>query len=905
MPSVVDHNRKGLFVLEAISSGRSNNQYYEQKSQTNSVLAASSSSSSSSSSSATVDSNRQGLFVLNAIAAGGNTNTNTTEAAGSIAKLRTTGNSRSRSRSRRGRGLEKNPRSITTTTALSYSSQAISDENDSSGSTTAATTTSDRKMVMEKSSIQIQKRSTSKRSSKYYVVDRWNAMYDRLVQYKTDMGDTNVPKKYNDVTEDGLPEYPHLGNWVSKQRYEYAQVYQQTAGQEGQITPERIQRLAALGFVWELGRDDEWDNKWNTHFQQLQHFQRKYNSTKVPILVELEKTRPRPNSDISRDQDFDDDDTSEEKEHKEEEASAEVESKRSYQYFSSMSSLGRWAKTQRIQRNKFIKTELEQPQDQNNSKTMDTKERLFQSSSFRKKMEDRITKLNTIQFEWAGKRTTEYDKWLGMYFKLLFCCSSAAAASTSATNPYNAVALSCSSRLIKWSDTQRTLYHEELISPHRIALLNEIPNFDWTLNSTTRSLQAGSSRNRHGVEGASSSFSSTSWEDNYQALVEYYATYNSTLISTTVNDRLSVWTQQQRDQYNSKTLPHTQIAQLNTIQFEFELEAKYNVNFTFTPIDISWYSMYERLLSYQSKYATTIVPNQHGYDRPLANWVNNNRVKLGKYVINTTETEEEDDDENVWEDIAVDTATVSYDTVYYEELLQQIADDIGCHPNDHFLPRGFVQKLSPKQITSRIRQLNEIQFVWDVQDVQWHEMYEQYAKQYYHEDNDTLSISSIPTSNYNTNNNKKRKNNNSDNTNNSKELLVWAKIQRKLKLNQELSKKRTKLLDRIDFVWEPQSDHWFRMYEQLRTYAKHNHGSTLVPRDGDTISSNNSESDSNSATSTTVVVAGSASAELGLWCHTQRRAYKRKTLSKERIKALNSIHFSWDASVQAQQMLSN
>merc|ERR1711865_1017470 len=119
----------------------------------------------------------------------------------------------------------------------------------------------------------------------------------------------------------------------------------------------------------------------------------------------------------------------------------------------------------------------------------------------------------------------------------------------------------------------------------------------------------------------------------------------------------------------------------------------------------------------------------------------------------------------------------------------------------------------------------------------------------------TMSISSIPTSNYNTNNNKKRKNNNNDNTNNSKELLVWAKIQRKLKLNQELSKKRTKLLDKINFVWEPQSNHWFRMYEQLRTYAKYNHGSTLVPRDGDTISSNNSDnSDSDSATATSTVV---------------------------------------------------
>jgi hypothetical protein len=94
-------------------------------------------------------------------------------------------------------------------------------------------------------------------------------------------------------------------------------------------------------------------------------------------------------------------------------------------------------------------------------------------------------------------------------------------------------------------------------------------------------------------------------------------------------------------------------------------------------------------------------------------------------------------------------------------------------------------------------------------------------------------------------------------------------VQRKQYQNNELSSKRIEILNKINFVWDPQSQHWLDMYNRLLDYKKQNNNSTLVSR------------------------SYTKDPELGLWLHTQRRAYKRKTLSDERIQYLNSIDFIW------------
>lgn len=80
--------------------------------------------------------------------------------------------------------------------------------------------------------------------------EQWDAMFERLVEYKTEHGDCLVPKRY---TAD-----PKLGTWVETQRVQYKKLQAATAeqGDSSVVTPnkrlnaERLQRLQGIGFAW-------------------------------------------------------------------------------------------------------------------------------------------------------------------------------------------------------------------------------------------------------------------------------------------------------------------------------------------------------------------------------------------------------------------------------------------------------------------------------------------------------------------------------------------------------------------------------------------------------------------------------------------------------------------------------
>ncbi|VEU37781.1 unnamed protein product [Pseudo-nitzschia multistriata] len=630
---------------------------------------------------------------------------------------------------------------------------AVVDDSRQGGNDTLSTSTTTKSQGGRKSST-ISTSKIKKTNRIYINVDRWNSMFERLKEYKKTYGNTNVPKKYNDGGT------PALGNWVSKQRFE-ALVYQNTKGEEGQITPERISKLESIGFVWELGRQDEWEEKWLSMFSELEEFQKKYWSTKVPILN-----------------------------------NKELNFKSGSGLEDPMSSLGRWVKTQRIQRNKLLRNEAAPAM---------TKERLEM--------------LESIDFAWSGKQASDYDKWLNMYFKLMFYYQRHGTTVVSDSQG--------SSRLLKWTEEQRRFYRDLMttnstmsasktgaaatilntLTEHRINLLNDI-NFDWSHCHEDRT-----------------------WDDMFNELVEYYVNFNSTLISTSINERLGKWTILQRDKYNagSKDLDRQKITKLNTINFDWNATE-----------DVNWNAMMYRLEAYKRKYDTTIVPNHDGGDRPLANWVNNQRVKLGKYVIN--------EDGEFYDD---------------HDLVERIALDLGCSPETEFEPKGFIQKLSPSTKATRIRRLNEVGFVWDAREASWQDMYQRLLV-YKEQNNGSTMVPFVPQDH--------RSNNKSSGSTEqqSESLGVWVKVQRHKKQLGEMSEKRLVLLNEIEFVWDPQEAQWAEMFDRLCKYQKENNGCTRVPR------------------------AYSPDPELGAWLNTNRRAYKRKTLPQERIDRLDSIGFVWE-----------
>ena len=143
----------------------------------------------------------------------------------------------------------------------------------------------------------------------------------------------------------------------------------------------------------------------------------------------------------------------------------------------------------------------------------------------------------------------------------------------------------------------------------------------------------------------------------------------------------------------------------------------------------------------------------------------------------------------------------------------------------------------------RIALLDNIGFVWDPFEQEWHENYRQLKQ--YTEANDGTKV-----------------------TTNHPILGIWLSNQRSDKNKEKLSKERIALLDNIGFVWDPFEQEWQNQYAELKKYIEKN-GNTIVPRNYPI---------------------------LGIWVSRQRVAKKKGQLSEERIQLLDDIGFIWDAS---------
>lgn len=101
---------------------------------------------------------------------------------------------------------------------------------------------------------------------------KWEAMFQRLVDFKKKNGHCLVPNRYK--------KDHRLGSWVSTQRRQYK------AFAEGKINTttlsmDRIQKLESIGFAWST--DDPRRVDWYVRFRQLCNFQKEWGHTLVPM----------------------------------------------------------------------------------------------------------------------------------------------------------------------------------------------------------------------------------------------------------------------------------------------------------------------------------------------------------------------------------------------------------------------------------------------------------------------------------------------------------------------------------------------------------------------------------------------------------------------------------------------
>ena len=72
----------------------------------------------------------------------------------------------------------------------------------------------------------------------------WDLRYDLLVDYKNENGNCKVPSKYE-------VQGVRLGRWVTEQR---SQFNKKEKGQKSNLTDKRMNRLNAIGFIWQVNK---------------------------------------------------------------------------------------------------------------------------------------------------------------------------------------------------------------------------------------------------------------------------------------------------------------------------------------------------------------------------------------------------------------------------------------------------------------------------------------------------------------------------------------------------------------------------------------------------------------------------------------------------------------------------
>eukprot|EP00956_Cyclotella_meneghiniana_P023549 scaffold46055_cov56-Cyclotella_meneghiniana.AAC.4 len=90
--------------------------------------------------------------------------------------------------------------------------------------------------------------------------DQWWDLYEQLLQYKKEHGDTLVPHEYE--------SNPSLGKWVSEQRWRYKAI---------NLSDERTDALNAIEFVW-----DTLEDQWLERYEELFQYKKEYGNTLVP-----------------------------------------------------------------------------------------------------------------------------------------------------------------------------------------------------------------------------------------------------------------------------------------------------------------------------------------------------------------------------------------------------------------------------------------------------------------------------------------------------------------------------------------------------------------------------------------------------------------------------------------------
>ena len=271
------------------------------------------------------------------------------------------------------------------------------------------------------------------------------------------------------------------------------------------------------------------------------------------------------------------------------------------------------------------------------------------------------------------------------------------------------------------------------------------------------------------------------WQLRYNELVAYKKEHGDCQVpfNCKENEPLGKWVARQRSLWNTRKMSDDRMKLLDKIDFEFDLRARRDEDL--------WQLRYDELVAYKKEHGDCLVPPRHKENEPLGRWVHSQRTHWKASKLSEDRT----------------------------KLLVKIGFefDRGARIDD------------------------------DRCDL-WHNRYDELVA--YKKEHKNCLVPQVHKEN--------------------ESLGTWVRDQRVHWRDGALSEERTKLLENIDFEFEPYEKSWQLRYDELVAYKKE-HGDCMVPK------------------------CCKENEPLGRWVTRQRYLWNAGKLSKDRTKLLDKIGF--------------
>ena len=411
--------------------------------------------------------------------------------------------------------------------------------------------------------------------------------------------------------------------------------------------------------------------------------------------------------------------------------------------------------------------------------------------------------------------------------------------------------------------------HDDLLVPYKYKTPSG-ENLGWWINTTRIAYKKGNLSpdqiGRLNAIGMVWSAQENKWNKMYKLAVEYRNEYGDLLVpfdyKTKSGENLGQWISECRKDYKKGNLSPDKIEKLNAIGMVWDASINKKE---------AWTKWYELAKEYRNEHGDLLVPYKYKTKsgENLGQWMVTERQAYKNGNLLPDEIEKLESIGMVWDvnEYKWNRMYKLAEEYYYEhgDLLVAGSYKTSSGENLGIWISAARQDYKDGNLSpDKIKKLEAVGMVWDASidyEEKWNNWYN-LAVEYYNEHGDLLMSKKYKTSS-------------------GENLGLWISTIRAAYKNGSLSPDKIKKLESIGMVWDAsinKEENWNKWYELAKEY-RDEYGDLLAPALYKTSSGKN----------------------LGQWISDTRKAYKKGSLSPDKIKKLEAIGMVWDASINKEE----